>query len=269
METKQEIPEIKTLNDSFKSFLRLVPTEGGDVPFLKDIWNFFGVKGTKTVFLSINPEKSFWVDLEVCESLGCPIHILTNSEVVEKKWEIVSKTLKARKIEEADGELQWLKGVEKKWILTKNIKLNRTEFSWNTLKNVANESKLDRIDLLKVEAGTEEERVLLYSMIDSGYRPGVLLVKYTTDPDNAVPPMLLAGHLQMIGYRLLSCVNNWFMYMYQDFCLYDSCSWRNTLVQNPVVASLFEVFSEQGQAKQQGQEGQQEQQGQAEPKTQN
>ncbi len=80
-------------------------------------------------------------------------------------------------------------------------------------------------------------------MMDSGYRPGILLVKYSEDPDGSVPAMLVAGHLQMSGYRLIETKDNWFFYLYTDICFYDSCSWRNTKIQNPLVKSIIEVFN--------------------------
>jgi hypothetical protein len=69
-----------------------------------------------------------------------------------------------------------------------------------------------------------------------------LLIKYTVDPDANVPAMLVAGHLQLSGYRLLSTNNNWFLYVYTDICFYDSCSWRDVSVQNPLIRYIVELF---------------------------
>jgi len=59
-------------------------------------------------------------------------------------------------------------------------------------------------------------------------------VRYTYDPDENVPSMLVAGHLQMIGYHLVECKGPWFLYLFEDTCFYDSCSWRTTTCQNPL-----------------------------------
>lgn len=231
--------------NSYTNFVKLFKTEDGDIPFLKDVWGFFSSKGVKTIFISINSDKSFRLDLEICENLGCPIRMFTNEESIEEKWSIISKTLKARKIDEVDKEKEWLEGIQKKWILPKNLLVKRTSLDWNTFRSelqIQNQGD-NRMDILKIESKSEEERILLYSMLDSGYRPGILLVKYTEDPDSSVPSMLIAGHLQMSGYRLIEAKDNWFCYLYTDICFYDSCSWRNTSVQNPLIKYVVELFN--------------------------
>ena len=227
---------------------KMISTHEGEVPFLRDVWAFFGSKGVKTQFFSVNPDLTYKVDIEVCESLGCPIRILTDKESVEQKWEILRETVKSRKIAEEHKEKAWLQGMEKKWILPKNILVNRTSFDWNTLQKEALAAPENRVDILKIEARENEEHMILYSMLHSGYRPGLVLVRYTEDPDSNVPSMLVAGHLQMSGYKLCEISSNWFLYLYNDICLYDSCSWRNTKDQNPVVRYLAELFNEKGQA---------------------
>ena len=227
----------------YANFTKLITTDDGEVPFLRDIWGFFSMKGVKTFFVSVNPSNSFRLDLEICENLGCPIHIFTDSDAVEEKWAVVAKTLKARKIDEADKDKQWLEGIQKKWILPKNLVVKKvTSSDWSSMFSELKKSPESRVDLLKVEAYDETERMLLYSMLDNGFRPGILLVKYTVDPDANVPAMLVAGHLQMSGYRLISTKNNWFLYLYTDVCFYDSCSWRDDTVQNPLVKYIVELF---------------------------
>ncbi len=240
------IPAIKQMEQKSEAnqYFKKISTEDGDVPFLKDIWSFFGTKGIKTQFLTVNPDTSFKVDLEVCESLGCPIRIVTDKDSVEEKWNILRETVKTRKIADEHKDKAWLQGIEKKWILPKNIQLKKTALTWTTLKQEVEQGTEARIDLLKIEAHNEEEQALLYSMLNSGFRPGILLVRYTEDPDANVPSMLIAGHLQMSGYKLGDVVGNWFLYIYTDICLYDSCSWRNTKDQNPVVKYLVELFDE-------------------------
>lgn len=231
-----------TKSTPFQDLTKLYMTEDGEIPFFRDVWGFYKQKGVKTSFVTVNPNQSFRLDLEICENLGCPIQIVTNSDEIVNKWAVVTKTLKARKIDADDSGKEWLEGIQKKWILPKNIVVNKSDFSWQTLKEEVRELAEPRIDLLKIEGTDEQERMLLYSMMESGFRPGAILVKYTEDPDMNVPAMLVAGHLQMIGYRLVEAKNNWFFYIYTDMCLYDSCSWRDTKVQNPLVHYLVELF---------------------------
>jgi hypothetical protein len=222
---------------------RMIHTDDGDIPFLQDIWGFFSKKGIKTQFLSFFCDKSFKLDLEVCESLGCPIHIYTTEDEVCAKWETIKTTLKNRKIAEEDKEKAWLQGLEKKWILPKNLIVKKTPIEWTTIKTEVEALQENRCDILKVEGKDDLEHLVLYSMLESGYRPGVVVVRYTEDPDANVPSMLVAGHLQMSGYKLAEVSDKWFLYLYTDICLYESCSWRNTKTQNPVVMYLAELFA--------------------------
>ena len=79
-------------------YLKEITTLDGAVPFLKDIWNFFNTKGMKTVVVSLNSLDSFNIDLELTESLGCPIHLLLDNHDCENRWAILQKTLKVLKL---------------------------------------------------------------------------------------------------------------------------------------------------------------------------
>ena len=227
----------------FTDLLKTVTTPSGEIPFVKDLWGFFSSKGKKTVFYTVNPDESFTLDLDICEGLGCPIRLLTNQDSVIARWDKVSSTLKNRLIADEDKELTWLAGVEKRWILPRNLIIQKVPFTWSTLSTEVGALPDQRVDLFKIEGKSEEERMFLYSLLDSGFRPGLLLVRWTEDPDAHVPAMMAAAHLQMSGYRLLDSKGQWFLYIFEDVCVYESCSWRNSKVQNPVVTYLSEVFS--------------------------
>jgi hypothetical protein len=233
----------------FTDFLKTVTTPSGEIPFVKDLWGFFSSKGKKTVFFTVNPDESFTLDLDICEGLGCPIRVLTNKESIVARWDKVSTTLKNRAIAEEDKELTWLAGVDKRWILPRNLIIQQTQFSWSTLATEVAALPDQRVDLLKIEGKSEEERMFLYSLLDGGFRPGLMLIRWTEDPDAHVPAMMAAAHLQMSGYRLLETKGQWFLYMFDDVCVYESCSWRNSTVQNPVVTYLSELFSPKKTAK--------------------
>ncbi len=222
-------------------FLKEIVTVDGPVPMLKDIWNFFNTKGMKTVVISVNSFNSFHVDLELTESLGCPIHLLVDNEESENRWKILQKTLKERTISPEHETFEWLQGIQKRWILARNLKTKRVDLNWNTLKQHCDDSSLSQIDLFKVEGTNEKEKELLYSLFHYGYRPSLVLVRWTENPDVSVPSMLAAGHLQNVGYRLLSEKNGWFLYHYMDVCMYDTCSWCDTKCQNPMVEYFLKL----------------------------
>jgi hypothetical protein len=225
---------VKSTNPYAEHLQSVKSIAGEEIPFLKDLWSFFSSKGVKTNFFSVNPDASAALDLNICESLGCPIRVLTNSASIETKWSIIAATLKARAIAPEHANLGWLEGIQKRWILPRNLIVKRTSLEWSTLATEAAAIEGNRVDMLKIEGSQEEERAILYSLTDGGFRPGVVLVRYTYDPDENVPSMLVAGHLQMIGYRLVECKGPWFLYLFEDNCFYDSCSWRTTTCQNPL-----------------------------------
>lgn len=236
LDTVQAVNTIaeKTTNPYAEHLKSVKSIAGEEIPFLKDLWSFFSSKGVKTNFFSVNPDASATLDLDICESLGCPIRVLTNSAGIETKWSIIASTLKARGIAPEHANLAWLEGIQKRWILPRNIIIKRTALEWSTLATEATAIEGNRVDILKIEGSQEEERAILYSLTDGGFRPGVVLVRFTYDPDENVPSMLVAGHLQMIGYRLVECKGPWFLYLFEDNCFYDSCSWRTTTCQNPL-----------------------------------
>ena len=238
-----EVPvEAEKKPNPYAEHLKYVILSNGEVlPFLKDLWTFFSSKGVKTNFFSVNPDTSLTLDLDICESLGCPVRILTNSDAIESKWATIASTLKARAIAPENASLTWLEGIQKRWILPRNLSVKKLTFDWSTLLTEASSLESNRIDMLKIEGTQQEERMFLYSLLDAGYRPGVVLVSYTHDPDNNVPSMLTAGQLQMAGYRLVECKGTWFLYIFEDICLYDSCSWRTTTCQNPVTKYIADM----------------------------
>ena len=224
-------------------YLKEITTLDGAVPFLKDIWNFFNTKGMKTVYISLNAFNSFAVDLEVTENLGCPLHLLFDTTEIEDRWKTLQQTLKERKIADEHKHLDWLEPVKKRWILARNLKTSRVEYSWQTVKAYCKENQLEQIDFLKMEGINENEKMILYSLFDAGYRPSLLLIRWSADPDASVPSMLAAGHLQNVGYRLLSEQNGYFLYLFTDVCMYDTCSWRDTKTQNPMIEYFLKLGS--------------------------
>ena len=228
--------------DEFEKLLKRIDTPAGKVPFLKDIWSVFSSKGTKTNVVSVNSCDSFPVDIEICEGLGCQLQLLLSDPASQARWDILTKTLKERKIAEENSSYEWLKGYEKKWVLPRNLILHKKPIEWTTLSELV-ESKENRVDILKIEPKNNEEHFLFYSMLTNGYRPAIILVNWTVDPDTSSQSMLTAGHLQCSGYKLLASENNWFLYCFTDINIYETCSWNVTKVQNPLVIYFAKYFS--------------------------
>lgn len=252
METAPRVPDTPAVEDVSSNFisskssvspfdksLSYISTPLGKIPVLADVWEYFCMKGAKTVYYSINPEHTVSVDIEFAESLGCPLHILTTKPTVQSRWDIISKTLKQRKIDDED-KADWLEGIQKHWVLPKNILTQSvSNIDWKMLK----ELNLDRIDLLKIETTPgefDETRMFLYSVLDQGYRPGLLLFNFPAPPNQSTPSMILAAHLQNSGYHLLKAESSWFLYSYTDVCIYSECSWENNTTPNPFIKHIVD-----------------------------
>ncbi len=233
-------------------------------PCLENLWDFYNKKGIKTVFLSVGSTISAGADLEIAETLGCPVHILDSREETEKNWEEAKAILKNRKREETASA--FTEKVETRWVLPKNIRYTKTMPSfcngsisvegasypvstWQSCvataaTSMALSEEQHRIDICKIALGEGLERNSIYSLMDSPFRPGLLLVEWTNMPDEDLQTTLCAGHLQTCGYSLLAKHRNRFFYMYNDRCMYEICSWETNKVENPMISELTKVLSQ-------------------------
>jgi hypothetical protein len=94
--------------------------------------------------------------------------------------------------------------------------------------------------LVKIEVGDGHERQILYKLLDSGFRPSLLLVKWSYDLDTHIPTAHCAGHLVNSGYSLLYGNEQYALYMFMEETLYDICSMKILGVKNPFIASILE-----------------------------
>lgn len=233
-------------------------------PMLESLWDFFSEKGIKTVFMSIGAGNNAHADLEIAETLGCPLHIFEVRESLLKDWETIQTVLKSRKAPE--NASAFVEGVDKKWVLPKNIRTHKELPSFFNgtivLENVSYPTKdvvscvkdcctsmslredQSRIDILKVCMGNGYELPILQSILTSGFRPGLVLMEWSTLPDEDSASCITAGHLQTCGYRLLAQYGNRFLYVANDRCMYDICSWQDNNVDNPMVREIIKSCGE-------------------------
>jgi hypothetical protein len=230
-------------------------------PILDNLWNFYEKKGIKTVFFSIGSSENAFADLEIAETLGCPIHIFEVRESAMNGWNEVQQILKSRK--SPDSPLPFSEMVDTKWVLPKNIRIQNTlpgtftgtmeiestsypVTTWEKCIQTAVSSMNlteQRIDILKISLGLGIERSLLFSLLNTGFRPGLLLIDWTDAPDSNLFSTLCAGHLQNSGYTLLAKHGNHFLYFFYDRSVYELCSWEQNNVENPLVAEIVKAVS--------------------------
>lgn len=246
-----------------QSLTTVIGENGSDpFPMIDRAWDVFSGKGIRTVFFSIGVSESVAADLDIAESLGCPVHVVPLSPTDSEKWTEVSRILKERKRDELSVH-NFSLGAEKKWILPKNIRLLpalpwwsagqvdlpqgpvQTEDCMKLVTAACDAMKLKegstRIDILKIDTRAYApglEKAILGAIFNAGFRPAVILVHWTKKPDVDLATTLAAGHLQNTGYRLISKLENKFLYYFTDNDMYQICSWEDRSCANPMCNAI-------------------------------
>lgn len=235
-------------------------------PMLDRSWDIFSAKGIRTVFVSIGNSKSVAADLDIAEGLGCPINHVALNEAEFKAWSEVSGILKERKREATASDFS--AGAESKWILPKNVRRQAFLPWWSngtvdlsggsvetqtvarfvesictTMKVKDNVVRIDVLKLDTVAAAPGLERAILGAVLNAGFRPAVVLVHWSESPNVGLATTVAAGNLQNCGYRLISKVDNKFLYYFTDDDMYQLCSWEETSCQNPLMQELISAAS--------------------------
>jgi hypothetical protein len=252
------------LYDEFiKNNVTQVGAKGCDAfPMIEKAWDVFAGKGIRTVFLSIGCSKSPLADLEISESLGCPLHMVPLDATERANWTEVAAVLKARSRDSSASPFTEM--VETKWILPKNIRMidslpwwekgtvdiSGTQISTEKVSSIVagmcDTLKLKdgarRLDILKVDTTTVAlglEVPIIGSILSAGFRPSVLLVKWSKMPDENTQAMIAAGNLQCCGYSLLNVSEDKFLYYFNDDNIYEICSWQQKDDMNPIAKEII------------------------------
>lgn len=246
-----------------KKLTSTVGEKGGDAfPILDRIWDIYAGKGIRTVFLSIGSSKVALPDLEIAESLGCPLNIVALTEDEKAAWSEVSGILKERKRETTASPFSI--GADTKWILPKNLRIHdalpwwqngsidlsggsiRTQKFTDCMASISSAMKIkdnaSRIDILKIDTASSApglERAILGAMLNDGFRPSMILVRWSAMPDTDLATTLAAAHLQNSGYSLIGKEDNKFLYYFTDEDLYQICSWEGIVPNNPIITEVI------------------------------
>ena len=235
----------------------LLHEKGGDpFPCLKDIYLTFQRKGIRTVFLSMGASPSCIPDLELAEILGCPVNIICTNESEVAAWGEVKECLKTHK-PASEPLSTFSEGSDKKWVLAKNIRIVAAEWKAGAIlsnvkeacKSMAVSEDNTRIDLLKIDMSGGAERRALYEILDAGFRPAVIMIRWGAQPDSHPGVRVAAGNLQNCGYVLVKKEGQKYLYVFVDNDMYATCSWEIEGAVNPMVdAVVQEVMSEVNKA---------------------
>jgi hypothetical protein len=233
--------------------LTLIAKDYDPFPCLESLWSIYSKKGIKTVFISLGASKSCIPDLELAETLGCPLNIAPANEEQTAMWLETKEVLVSRT--RSDAKFEFSQGAEDRWIVPKNFRMKTFPKFWGSgprdseplniwVQSICFDMGLteSRIDVLKIDLGNGDEREALLAVLDAGFRPGCILVNWSHMPDTNVPTTLTAGHLQNTGYKLIAKYDTKFLYFFTDRDLYMTCSWEDASCPNPMVAEIIKMI---------------------------
>jgi hypothetical protein len=240
-----QIPEIVTVKDR---------------PIPKDILQFYGVDNSaKRVIVSVTDSVKTWQeDLSLCERLFGEIVICpfggfydNHKSEIEKTKDILKQRMKHP---EVSGNSH-LEAIAKTWILPQKVHLGPDANSFLQLQTSPIKMILlpffeqlqanPIIQFLKIEVADGFERKLVYSFLDEGFRPSIILVKWSADLDDDIATAHCAGHLLNTGYSLLHLENGYGLYSFRDQPLYDICSVKQLGLENPFLKAILSSVDDQ------------------------
>lgn len=231
----------------------LLHEKGGDpFPCVKELYMLFQMKGIRTVFLSMGASPSCIADLEIAEIIGCPVNIICTNESEVATWGEVKECLKTHKAAK-EPLSTFSEGSEKKWVLAKNIRIVANEWKSGSISSTVKETCKAmyvsedhiRIDILKVDMSGGAERRALYEILDAGFRPAIVMIRWEQEPDSHPGVKVAAGNLQNCGYVLIKKEGQKYLYYFVDNDMYATCSWEIEGAVNPMVDTIVrQVLSE-------------------------
>jgi hypothetical protein len=238
-----------------------------DRPIPKDTIVFFHNKQGPRVFATITDDSSVWKkDLAIAERffsemVVCPFQRFPDmvGAEIETVKQILTQRAKYPGVKDDPEALM----ISKTWILPNkisvgpgaiqflqpNLRIGLEETCAHSIqeqfKPVFERLKSDEmIHILKLELTSGLERSLVYQFMDSGFRPSLVMIKWSHDMDDHIPTAHCAGHLLNSGYALVAFQNGYALYMYTDESLYDICSMKTVGLQNPILVELTKTMNE-------------------------
>ncbi len=223
----------------------------------KESMHFFHNQTSSRLTLTITDDCSVWKkDLGIGERLFsdvvvCPYQdtAQTFSPEIERVKEILKQRTKYPGVKD-DPELM---AIAKTWIVPSKLSLGPDASQFlspsqtsiqDALAPVFERMQTSTIHYLKIEVANGAERQLVYKILDCGFRPGLLLIKWSYDVDEHIATAYCAGHLMNSGYSLVGLNDTYALYYYSEQVLYDLCSVKTIGYQNPFMKAIGELFQQ-------------------------
>jgi hypothetical protein len=231
----------------------IIQDDDVEYPILKQLFTFYSKNIQNLVVWSIGFHKGGF-ECEVADMLNCKIQIFDGRPASKDMFDKVSNILTTHRVQAGDGP--WFEKVSKYFIQKDAFTFHAGIPGFQTgaidLSGVPtqtfglNINSISKIDFLKIDY-PEYETQILYAILNAGYRPGLICIRWDKNPDENTQSMLAAGHLQTCGYALAGYKNNSFLYRFTDDCLYEMCSWSRTDCNYPMLEEykqqVFRMFT--------------------------
>jgi len=211
-------------------------------PSLEGLYDFFAPRSSKLTIWSFGLGYG-GIESNFIESTGSTVHVFDARPDAIDKNEKIQRVLASHELLENDPE--WLTSLTDIWV-PPNKMIFSTKIPWSHEGNLVvhdvqtpltkiNSDEIPRVDICKIDYhGLTYE--IVYNILNAGYRPGLLYIRWDEHPDLGINSMLCAGHLQNCGYGLIIELDGYFLYRFIDECVYETCSWvRNDCI-NPLFA---------------------------------
>ena len=234
--------------DKNKALLENLTTINGR-PFIKNALQFFSTTRRFRSFFTFTDTDSWKQDIEIAEKMFGTLFVSSSDPLIADKVQEVKDVLKQRLKYPGINDRPDLLTLAKVWILSNKVQLvsDPAAFTLNFTDAVASKQKELEFELLscvKFELSDGKERKLIYSMTDEGFRPSLILVKWSHDLDDNYSTAYCAGHLTNMGYVMLNSENGYCLYFYTGTSIYDTVSMKELCYGNPIAKSFADQFGE-------------------------
>jgi hypothetical protein len=228
-----------------------------DRPLPKDSLSFFQYKQDIRVFLTVTDQTSVWRDdLIIGERLFGETVVCTTATAETEFDAAVAETrdvLKQRMKYPNVKENPQLEQIAKTWILPTKLHKGpsvtqllqpQAESMKSALAPFFTEIKAEQpvLHYVKIALESGATRQLIYKLLDDGFRPSLLCVKWDHDMDDHIPTAHCVGHLLNVGYSQIyqNDATGYALYTFTDQTLYDICSVKGVSMTNPFMNSLLQ-----------------------------
>lgn len=233
----------------------LVPVVGHPRPWpiLKDMWSFFAGNAGKIHQLTVWDGKTDLIpDLKIAEKVGAKLTVCSLTAAGVTYANNVKLVLKDRAKSSLIAEVSSFSDVAKCWVLANKVTVVEglpSVYGGNLVDGSGNKIPLlpfsqltegdNYVDIVKIDVAGYE-RFVIHSVMESGMRPSLMLVRWSASPDTDPLTKAAAASFQNIGYELVAVKDDRYLYHYLGEGLHElpGLSWTVPSRKNPLLNKI-------------------------------